>query len=105
MRGWKFEQGLAMPTESEITYALDPSWQAFVAVIGLADGWQGAGPYELLVDDKLIWSSEKTFARNDQGRQISVPLPPDGKTLVLRLKGKDSVGALAHAGFVKDDAK
>src|SRR5690606_28012072 len=41
IRGWEFAAGYGVPTESDITYKLDPAWREFVAIIGLADGWEG----------------------------------------------------------------
>lgn len=101
IHAWEFADGIGVPAGSEITYQLDPSWRRFVALIGLADGRQSAGPYQILLDDQLHWSSEQEFARNDQGEQISVSIPQGHKTITLRILGKESGGAWAHAGFLK----
>ena len=100
VRGWNFAEGYGVPTGSEITYALDPSWKRFVAVIGLADGWKGAGPYQIIVDDEIIWSSHHHYNRNRQGEQMNVELPTGGKTITLKMLGESSGGAWAHAGFL-----
>jgi hypothetical protein len=102
IRGWALAAGYGVPTESDITYKLDPAWREFVAVIGLADGWEGAGPYQILLDGKVHWSSERQFDRHEPGEQISVPLPPGHETITLRLLGDNSSGAWAHAGFLSD---
>ena len=101
VRDWQFEEGYGTPTGSEITYRLDASWKTFVAVIGLADGWKGAGPYQIVADNKILWTSEKIYGRNDPGKQISVPIPPGHKTIMLRIRGSEGAGAWAHAGFMK----
>jgi hypothetical protein len=101
MRLWPFDRGYGVPTGSEITYRLDPAWRSFVAVIGLCDGWKGAGPYQILLDGEPHWNSAQSYARNDPGRQINVPIPPGRKTITLRLQGDDSGGAWACAGFLK----
>ena len=100
VRGWNFSEGYGVPTDSEITYELDPSWKRFVAVIGLADGWKGAGPYQILIDGKVFWSSGHHYNRNRQGEQIDVELPPGGETITLKMLGDSSGGAWAHAGFL-----
>jgi hypothetical protein len=103
IRGWPFEDGFGVPTESEITYRLDPQWQRFVAIIGLADGWQGAGPYSILLDGQLHWecTTPASFSRNSPALQIDVPIPPGHETITLRVQGKDSHAAWACAGFVE----
>ncbi len=101
VRDWQFTAGYGVPTGSEITYALDSDWHMFVAVIGLAEGWHGAGPYEILLDGKPHWASEAAYARNDQGEQIAVPIPPGHETITLRVLGEESGAAFAHAGFMK----
>ncbi len=103
VRGWHFDEGFGVPTGSEVTYKLDPGWKKFVAVIGLANGWKGAGPYQVFVDDELIWTSDDDFTRNDQGEQIEVPLPASGETITLKLLGTESAGAWACAGFIKGE--
>lgn len=102
--GYPLDEGFGAPTGSEITYALDPSWGRFVAVIGLADGWQGAGPYQILLDGEPHWSNSpsKAFGRNDPGQQIDVVIPPGHKTITLVIGGRESQGAWAHAGFVRE---
>lgn len=102
IRGWPLAAGYGVPTESDITYKLDPAWREFVAVIGLADGWEVAGPYQILLDGKVHWSSEREFDRHEPGEQISVPLPPGHETITLRLLGDNSSAAWAYAGFLSD---
>jgi hypothetical protein len=103
IRGWQFEEGFGVPTESEITYRLDPQWQRLVAIIGLADGWQGAGPYSILLDGQLHWecTTPASFTRSSPALQIDVPIPPGHQTITLRVQGKDSHAAWACAGFVE----
>ena len=104
--GNPFDAGLGIPTNSEISYQLDPAWTRFVAVIGLCGGWQGAGPYKILLDGKLHWqsSSPEKFARNQQAQQIDIPLPSGHKTITIRVEGTDSYGALAVSGFLKESS-
>ena len=103
LRGFPCEFGYGAPTGGEIRYRLDPSWKRFVAVLGLVDGWKGAGPYEIWLDDKLHWQSVEpaSFTRNSPGLQIDVPLPPGKQQITLRIRGTDCYGAWAYAGFMK----
>ncbi len=102
--GWRFDTGFGVPTGSEITYKLDPSWRRFVALIGLADGWHAVGPYEILLDGQPHWQTKdpETFDRNSPGQQIDVEIPKGRKTITLRVHGDDSAGAWAAAGFLRE---
>jgi hypothetical protein len=100
IRGWRFEEGFGTPTGSEVSYQLDPSWRQFVAVIGLADGWNAAGPFEILLDGKPHWATPAALGREDPGEQVVVPIPTGHQTITLKLSGRDSIGAWAHAGFL-----
>jgi len=73
--------------------------------VGLCDGWQGAGPYEVLLDDEVVWQSQAPpqLGRTDEARQVLVHLPPGHKVLTLRVDKKNQGGAAwADAGFMKD---
>lgn len=100
VHGWQFEDGFGVPALSEITYQLDPTWHRFVAVIGLAEGTQQAGPFQILLDNQLHWSSETSFTVDDPGKQISIPIPPGHENITLRTLGANSFGAWIHAGFL-----
>jgi hypothetical protein len=103
IRGWRFEEGFGAPTGSEITYRLDPHWRRFVAIIGLAGGWEGAGPYSILLDGRLHWecTTPASFTGNTPALQIDVPIPTGHKTITLRVQGDDSHAAWAWSGFVE----
>ena len=101
VRGWNFEQGYGVPSGSEITYALDPAWKRFVAIIGMSHWLLPAGQYQILVDNQVIWTSRHDFNRNHQGEQVNVELPKGGRTITLKLLDREhSSGAWAHAGFL-----
>jgi hypothetical protein len=103
IRGWQFDDGFGVPTGSEITYRVDPHWRRFVAILGLAKGWQGAGPYSILLDGQPHWecSIPAIFTRHSPALQIDVPIPAGCQTLTLRVAGQDSHAAWACAGFVE----
>jgi hypothetical protein len=103
IRGWRFDEGYGVPTGSEITYRLDPHFRRLVAILGLAGGWQGAGPYSILVDGRPHWecSTPASFSRHSPALQIDVPIPTGHKTITLRVGGEDSHAAWACAGFVE----
>jgi hypothetical protein len=98
----KMAGGFGLPAGSEVTYDLEPNYERFTAIIGLASGWQNAGPFEILIDGQPHWTSAPvTFGRNSPGQYIDVPLPDGGKQITLRILGGDCLGAWANAGFVK----
>jgi len=101
---WVFTDGYGMPLgESALTYSLDPAWKRFVAVIGMGEGWQGSGPYEVWLDDKVFWKSvdPATFSRTTELYQVDVEIPAGHKTITLRLDKKNQTGsAWADAGFM-----
>jgi hypothetical protein len=103
IRGCRFERGFAVPVHSELTYELADDYRRFVAVIGLADGWQGAGPYSILLDGEPFWTDaqDDSYGRNSPGQQLDLEIPPGHKTITLRAKGNDSEAAWAQAGFVR----
>jgi hypothetical protein len=103
IRGVPFASGFGAPSESDFTYKLDADWKRFVAVLGLADGWQSAGPYQILLDGKPHWQNPASegYGRNSPGRQIDLLIPPGHKTITLRMLGRECFGAWAAAGFMK----
>ncbi|MBI5757109.1 MAG: NPCBM/NEW2 domain-containing protein [Planctomycetales bacterium] len=103
IRGVRFAQGMGVPTGTEITYRLDPTWTRFVAVIGLASGSQGAGPYEILLDGQSHWKDAAAkYDRNSTARQIDVAIPAGHERITLRVGGRESFAAWALAGFCKE---
>src|SRR5690606_26939628 len=78
--GWPLSDGYGVPTGSDIGYELDPAWGEFAAVIGMAQGGQRAGPFQILLDSDVHWSSEREFDHDEPGEQIVVPLPAGHKT-------------------------
>jgi hypothetical protein len=104
IRGYEFTRGISAPNGSEISYELQPEYTRFVALIGLANGWKGAGPFEILIDGQQAWISTDpdVFKRNTPGQQVSVPIPAGSKLITLKTGGRESIGAWAEAGFVKE---
>lgn len=103
LRGARFEQGVGVPTGTEITYRLDSTWTRFVAVIGLVGEGQTAGPYEILLDGQPYWKDTNAkYERNSPGRQIDVPILDGHERITLRVGGRDGFAAWAAAGFRKD---
>jgi hypothetical protein len=102
IRDYPFDEGFGTRCNVALTYELDPTWARFVAVVGLADGWQAVGPYEVLLDGEphFATTNPPTFGRNTPGRQLDVPVPAGHKTITLRVKGQSSHAAWANAGFM-----
>ncbi len=100
-----FQDGYGVtPFGSEITYDLDPSWKKFVAVVGMCDGWQGAGPFEVSFDGDVRWRNDNpaVLSRTDQLQQAVVEIPAGAKTITLRVDKKSpAAAAWANAGFLK----
>ncbi|QDU98270.1 NPCBM/NEW2 domain-containing protein [Lignipirellula cremea] len=103
IRGFAFDTGIGLPNGLELTYELDPKWRRFVAIGGLAYGWNEIG-YEILLDGEPHWrSTDPThFGRNTPCTQLIAPIPPGHKTMTVRLYGGKSSGGLAHAGFMRE---
>ena len=99
---YPFDEGIGSRYNTTLTYKLDPAWQRFVAVVGLADGWQGVGPYEILLDDKPHFQTTDpiNFGRCTPGRQLNVAIPPGHKSITLRVKCQSSQAGWANAGFM-----
>ena len=111
IRGYPYRDGFGIlgGGRHKVTVYLDQGWGRFVAVVGLADGAQSVGPYEILLDDQLHWSSgsangkSPSFGRHQTGLQVNVEIPPGHKTMTLRVQGHaDNYAGLAHAGFLKE---
>ncbi|GAH02195.1 unnamed protein product [marine sediment metagenome] len=102
MRDYPFNSGFAVPTGSKVAYGLGPTHRRFVAVLGLAHGWKGVGPYRVLVDGQPVWTSQNpdVFARNEQAYQLNIAIPADSKQLTLTVEGTDCYAAWAVAGFL-----
>jgi hypothetical protein len=103
IRGARFEQGVGIPSATEITYRLEPGWARFVAVIGLADGGQSAGPFEILLDGQAHWKDDAAkYDRTSPGRQVDVALPAGRDRITLRVGSREGFAAWASAGFLKN---
>lgn len=100
-----FKDGYGLPLGgSEIVYDLDPSWKRFVAVVGMCDGWQGAGPFEVSFEGDVHWRSDNpaVLGRTEQMQQVVVDIPAGAKTITLRVDKKSQApAAWVNAGFVK----
>jgi hypothetical protein len=104
VRDYPFEEGFGTPCNVSLTYPLDMSWRRFVAVVGLADGWQDVGPYEILLDGEPHFQTADPahFGRNSPGRQLDVEIPRGCNTITLKVSGSDSQAAWANAGFMRE---
>jgi hypothetical protein len=111
IRGYPFDDGFGILGGDlhKVEVHLDETWRRFVAVVGLADGANEVGPFEIWLDDQLHWPTDEnggesaSFVRHTTGLQIDVEIPPGHKKLTLRLKGRaDSHGGWANVGFLTD---
>ena len=104
VRDYPFEEGFGTPCNVSLTYPLDMSWRRFVAVVGLADGWQDVGPYEILLDGQPHFQTADPshFGRGTPGKQLDVEIPRGCNTITLKVNGSDSQAAWANAGFMRE---
>jgi hypothetical protein len=94
--------GYGLQGGSRVSYALHPSWQRFVAVLGLVDGWADIA-LELRLDDaeEPFWRSPK-IKRGEPAQQVEVAIPK-GHRLTLSMAGHhDHFLGLMHPGFMTD---
>ena len=96
--GLRLEQGFALRAGSRVSYALDPSHRRFVAVLGLADGWQENG-YAIDLDGEPFWE-KCCFGRGQALHQLDIEIPAGHQTMTLRVEKGESFGAWGNAGFV-----
>jgi hypothetical protein len=105
--GTLHERGIGVAANSELEYALEPSYSRFVAVIGVDDAMrsykQGSVVFEVWIDDKCVQSTP--VMHPGDYTYVNVPLPAGGKKIRL-LAGCTGDGITcdhadwASAGFV-----
>lgn len=100
LKGLVFSQGTALPAQSEITIPLDPSWKRFVAVVGKLDSTPGHSLVELKLDGKRFWDTDGKFENRATAAQLDFDLPPDHKTLTIKINNKEGYIVLGNAGFM-----
>jgi hypothetical protein len=101
--GQRFDNGYGMVRDSSITFAVEPSYRRFVAAAGCCMYY--AGPFEVLLDDKVAWESPLLHVATP-ATQVDVAIPPGTKNLTLRLGSSGhsgGSGAWANAGFIKGE--
>jgi hypothetical protein len=101
--GRTFAGGYGMMHASGVSFAVEPAYRRFVAVVGCCEN--RAGPFEVLLDDQVAWSAAMLDA-SEPALQISVDIPPGAKKLTLRVGDDGALGAAcawANAGFMKGE--
>ncbi|HAY79007.1 MAG TPA: hypothetical protein DCY79_04300 [Planctomycetaceae bacterium] len=102
LRWFAMDDSVAMPADVQaISCDLDPRSKRFVACIGPSGFSSEVGPFEVWVDDKLVWQSGR-ITRLIKAQQIDIRLPAKpGKRLTLRVKNQGNHPATwGKAGFV-----
>ena len=100
--GQRFTGGYGMPRSSSVTFAIQPEYRAFVALVGCAS--EVIGPVQVLIDDKVVW--ERTVITSlTPAEQIAIDIPAGAKSLTLQT-GPDGhwyggYAAWTNAGFTK----
>jgi hypothetical protein len=86
LAGRKFDKGLGVHAQSELTFALDGNFRTFSAVAGLEDSARGGGSVEFVVlgDGKELFRSG-LIAGPKWAKTLSAPMGP--KEIRLKVKG------------------
>lgn len=102
--GKRYEYGLGMHADSEVTYAVKPSYARFVAVAGLDDEVMKYRNYrntmvifQVWTDDRLMAESPEMMTEENRIWYVDVPLPANTKTIKLKVVG---FGGVDHADWV-----
>ncbi|QDU45275.1 NPCBM/NEW2 domain protein [Symmachiella dynata] len=84
--GREYAKGLGTHSQAEITYALDGNYSQFQAVVGIDDhaGRGGNAIAEVLVDEKLVWTSDPLTSGGPPQRIDSIDLS-GAQALTLRV--------------------
>jgi hypothetical protein len=100
LRGLAFENGTALPAQSEITIPLDPSWKRFVAVVGKLDPVTGVSLIAISLDGVKLWDTDGKFENHAAAAQLDIDLPPDSKTITIKINNKEGLVVFGNAGFM-----
>ena len=104
-----FDDGYCLPADSKLTYAVEPDYRRFQAVLGMTSGnLARIGPVEIVVDEELIWTSKSVisdhgrFWKNTRAFQLDLEIPMGATSLQIKTGSGSSSLTLAHPGFAKN---
>lgn len=115
--GVSMTDGYVFPGEGELVYKLMPNYKEFFMIVGREDSNNGSfGPCEILIDQKVVWTSQEIYAgldatvKEEQADGVfsqSVPsafvrisIPSGHASLTIRSNGKQTdFGFIGSAGF------
>ena len=100
LKGIQFVHGTALPAQSEITIPLEPGWKRFVAVVGKLDSNPGVTLLELKLDGVKFWDTDGKFENRATAAQLDFEIPPDHKTLTIKVNNKEGSVVFGNAGFM-----
>lgn len=100
LRGFAFANGTALPPQSEITIPLDPAWKRFVAVIGKIDPYTSQSIIEISLDGEKLWETDGKFEDDATAAQLDIELPPEHKTITIKINNKEGHVVFGNAGFI-----
>jgi hypothetical protein len=101
--GSHFEKGIGMPTNSEIEYELNGTYENFSAMVGIDDehnNLESVVEFSVLGDGKELWKSGG-LKKADGGKAVKVDVK-NVRRLMLRVR-REGEGGRVHADWV--DAK
>lgn len=100
LKGLAFENGTALPAQSEITISLDPAWKRFVAVVGKLDPVTGVSLIAISLDGEKLWDTDGKFENHATAAQLDIDLPPDSKMMTIKINNKEGHVVFGNAGFM-----
>ena len=86
--------GYGMVRNSHVSFELRPEYRQFVAVVGAVSA--SSGPFEVLVDDKVVWHKD-ACDNLSPAELLQIDLPPGARQLTIVNGNDGSYGG--HAGW------
>ncbi len=100
LKGLPLDNGTALPAQSEITIPLASSYKRFVAVVGKLDPTMGVSLISISLDGEKLWETDGKFEGHATAAQLDIDLPPDHKTMTIKLNNKEGYVVFGNAGFM-----
>jgi hypothetical protein len=102
LRSFPMKNSIVLPADVKaISCDLDPRARRFVACIGPSGFSGGVGPFQIWLDDKMLWQSDR-ITRLIKAQQVDFQLPAEpGKRLTLRVVNEtENSVTWGNAGFM-----
>lgn len=100
LKSLPFDNGTALPAQTEITIPLDPRYKRFVAVVGKLDPTMGTVLISISLDGEKLWDTDGKFEGHATAAQLDIDLPPDHQTMTIKVSNKEGFVVFGNAGFM-----